>query len=316
MGTLDRGVWSRRDGSQSPAQALYTASSQRPQPDGAAATCPPARGQVRPAVVQVRQLHGQAAAVPFRPLPPPGRCWAQRPGRGRRLAAARKHKPRGRGSEGRCAPAPERKLKVRKEPGCRRGGAEGRMVGRGRAEGGGWGGPSGVFSPRSLAGPPQRSGAQTGLLGSHLEGPPGASSPACQAAHRACTWVVIHGKSSSEVEQLWGLGDPPEVPSPRGLLVPGSVWAPPVQHALLPPQVLMASPQPARSTGSSPTDSPDLPPGSWTSESLQWLLVCLHFSPDHTAPHQSAPHHRPPEPCWSWDTCPFFEWLGQVKAAR
>lgn len=130
MGTLDRGVWSRRDGSQSPAQALYTASSQRPQPDGAAATCPPARGQVRPAVVQVRQLHRQAAAVPFRPLPPPGRCWAQRPGRGRRLAAARKHKPRGRGSEGRCAPAPERKLKVRKEPGCRRGGAEGRMVGR------------------------------------------------------------------------------------------------------------------------------------------------------------------------------------------
>lgn len=234
----------------------------------------------------------------------------------------------GAGLRGRAAGAAWRpRGSTNQEGGAQRGGARplrkgnsrsGKSLGVGGAvlRAGWWGGPSGVFSPRSLAGPPQRSGAQTGLLGSHLEGPPGASSPACQAAHRACTWVVIHGKSSSEVEQLWGLGDPPEVPSPRGLLVPGSVWAPPVQHALLPPQVLMAPPQPARSTGSSPTDSPDLPPGSWTSGSLQWLLVCLHFSPDHTAPHQSAPHHRPTEPCWSWDTCPFFEWLGQVKAAR
>lgn len=74
-------------------------------------------------------------------------------------------------------------------------------------------------------------------------------------------------------------------------------------------------PTPARSTGSSPTDSPDLP-GSWTSRSLQWLVVCLHFPLDHTAPHLRAPHHRATEPCWSWDTCPFFERLGQVKAAR
>lgn len=193
MRTLDRGAWSRCDGSWSPAQALYTALGQRPQPGGAATTCPPARGQVRPAAAQVRQLCGRP------PL----------------SASGRSLHPGGPGLRGRAAGAPWRphgstnqaggaqrggarrlwKLKVRKEPRCRRGCAESRMVGRAV-----WGSPQ---PPNAVRPPwgifPSLPGRAQGL---HVGGHP---------------WQVIRPGGAA-----MGAGrGPPEVPSPRGLALSG-----------------------------------------------------------------------------------------------
>lgn len=123
-------------------------------------------------------------------------------------------------------------------------------------------------------------------------------------------WVVIHGKSSGQMEQLWGLGGVPQkCPVPEGWLCLGTSG----------PAVSAGAhgfPTTSKAHGPSPTDLPGLLPGSWTSWSLQWLLGCRHFPPDHVALHHRAPHHRATEPCWSRDTCHFFEHPGQVKAAR
>lgn len=160
----------------------------------------------------------QAAPVRLRPLPPPGRSWAQRPGRGRPLAAAPKHKPSGRGSEGRCAAALEAQ------------GQEGASVQAGLC-----GEPDGGARRLGFPPPPERSEAPMGHL----------PQPARQGTGPACGWSSMASHQARWSSYGGWEGSPRSAQSQRA----GSVWAPPVQ---LSPQVLMASPRPARPTGPAP----------------------------------------------------------------
>lgn len=107
----------------------------------------------------------------------------------------------------------------------------GRSLGAGGAvrRAGWWGAPSGVPpTPRTQCGPP-----------GHLP------QPARQGTGPACGW-----SSMASYQARWSSyggweGSPRSAQSQRA----GSVWAPPVQ---LSPQVLMASPRPARPTGPAP----------------------------------------------------------------
>lgn len=135
----------------------------------------------------------QAAPVRLRPLPPPGRSWAQRPGRGRPWRPHRSTNQAGGAQRGGARRL--WKLKVRKEPRCRRGCAESRMVGRAV-----WGSP---HPPNAVRPPwgifPSLPGRAQGL---HVGGHP---------------WQVIRPGGAA-----MGAGrGPPEVPSPRGLALSG-----------------------------------------------------------------------------------------------
>lgn len=194
---------------------------------GAAATCPPARGQVCPAVAQVRQL--SAAALSPSAALATRRPWAQ----GRAAGAAwRPHgnpNPAGE-TGGECGP--RRTLKVRKEPGCRRRGPLGSSL-----------------STQPGRSPPAQWGSDR-LLRISPGGTPWGIDPSLPGRAQGLHVGGHQARRSSH----GGWGIPQKCPVPEGCLYL-AVWAPPVQDAVRPPQVLTASPQPARPPGSSPTDS-------------------------------------------------------------
>lgn len=211
-------LWRVVAAGRSPSGAPRAARGRKPQPS-TAATCPPSRGQVRPAVAQERQLRAS------RPLPTSGCSLCQggrgfaKPGRGRRLVAAGEHSRR--------AGLGEDDYWLRRLQGQGAAAVQKRLCG----------GPGGA---RVRVGPPTQWGSDK-TLGSPwgtLWSLPG---------YRPGTWADIHGRShqarfgGAAVGWAWGRELPQQCPDSEGHKYLALFWEPLVQDVILPPQVSTAS---------------------------------------------------------------------------